>query len=378
MNVYVRELATSLAQAGVAVRVYTRATHGVPAGPQTVEPNLVVVPIAAGDPDLSKEDLGSAIEEFTAGVALDLAATGGTDAIHANYWLSAVAGQTLAHALRVPLAVSFHTLARVKLAHGDPEPGGRAAAEERAVASADVLCAASASDASDLSTHYGADPRRIVRVPPGVQHAFFSPGSRAGARRALGLGDAPHVLFVGRIQPLKGLDVAVCAMAELQRSDARLLAVGGPSGPHGAAEQARVNNLIAAAGLGDRVTITDPQPHHILSTYYRAADVVVVPSRTEAFGIVVLEAWRRGTPVVASDRAGLGELVRDGVDGLLVDPEDIAALAGAIVRVLGDAALAEALAGAGCTRVGSFTWEAVARDYADVYAAALSSVGRLT
>ena len=109
-----------------------------------------------------------------------------------------------------------------------------------------------------------------------------------------------------------------------------------------------------------------------------AADVVVVPSRTEAFGIVVLEAWRRGTPVVASDRAGLGELVRDGVDGLLVDPEDIAALAGAIVRVLGDAALAEALAGAGCTRVGSFTWEAVARDYADVYAAALSSVGRLT
>ena len=190
-----------------------------------MEPNLVVVPIAAGDPDLSKEDLGSAIEEFTAGVALDLAATGGTDAIHANYWLSAVAGQTLAHALRVPLAVSFHTLARVKLAHGDPEPGGRAAAEERAVASADVLCAASASDASDLSTHYGADPRRIVRVPPGVQHAFFSPGSRAGARRALGLGDAPHVLFVGRIQPLKGLDVAVCAMAELQRSDARLLAV---------------------------------------------------------------------------------------------------------------------------------------------------------
>ena len=126
MNVYVRELATSLAQAGVAVRVYTRATHGVPAGPQTVEPNLVVVPITAGDPDLPKEHLGSAIEEFTAGVARDLAVNGGTDAIHANYWLSAVAGRTLAKALGVPLAVSFHTLARVKSAHGDPEPGGRA------------------------------------------------------------------------------------------------------------------------------------------------------------------------------------------------------------------------------------------------------------
>ena len=361
MNVYVRELATSLAQAGVAVRVYTRATHGVPAGPQTVEPNLVVVPIAAGDPDLSKEDLGSAIEEFTAGVALDLAATGGTDAIHANYWLSAVAGQTLAHALRVPLAVSFHTLARVKLAHGDPEPGGRAAAEERAVASADVLCAASASDASDLSTHYGADPRRIVRVPPGVQHAFFSPGSRAGARRALGLGDAPHVLFVGRIQPLKGLDVAVCAMAELQRGDARLLAVGGPSGPHGAAEQARVNNLIAAAGLGDRVTITDPQPHHILSTYYRAADVVVVPSRTESFGLVALEAASCGRPVVAADVGGLRGLVLHGESGLRVRGRDPRHWAAAIGEVLGDPERAAAFGVAGATLGRSYRWSTTAQ-----------------
>ena len=361
MNVYVRELSTSLAQAGVAVRVYTRATRGVPLGPQTVEPNLVVVQIAAGDPDLPKEHLGSAIEEFTAGVARDLAANGGTDAIHANYWLSAVAGRALAQHLGVPLAVSFHTLARVKSAHGDPEPDGRGAAEQRVVDSADVLCAASASDASDLATHYGADPSRIVRVPPGVQHAFFSPGSRAGARRALGMGDAPHVLFVGRIQPLKGLDVAVCAMAEMECNETRLLAVGGPSGPHGAAEQTRVNNLIAAAGLGDRVTIIDPQPHHILSTYYRAADVVVVPSRTESFGLVALEAASCGRPVVAADVGGLRSLVLHGESGLRVRGRDPRHWAAAIGEVLGDPERAAAFGVAGATLGRSYRWSTTAQ-----------------
>lgn len=365
MNVYVRELATSLAQSGVAVRVYTRATRDTPQGPVEVEPNLVVVPIQAGHPNLPKERLDTVIDEFAAGVVADLEASGGTDAIHANYWLSAVAGRSLAQRLNVPLAVSFHTLGRVKAAHGDPEPAARTTAEEEVVAAADVLCAASESDASDLAGHYGADPARIARVPPGVQHAFFSPGSRAGARWALGLGDAPHVLFVGRIQPLKGLDVAVCALAELQRSDVRLLAVGGPSGPRGAAELTRVNNLIAAAGLGDQVSLIDPQPHHILSTYYRAADVVVVPSRTESFGLVALEAASCGRSVVAADVGGLRGLVIHGETGLRVRGRDPRHWASAIDEVLSNPERADAFGAAGAALGATYTWSATAKALLD-------------
>lgn len=267
MNVYVRELATSLAQAGVVVRVYTRSGRDAPPGPVAVEPNLVVVSVRAGDPDLPKERLGSVVDEFVAGVEADVLATGGTDAVHANYWLSAVAGRTLARRLEVPLAVSFHTLGRVKSAHGDAEPAARTLAEQRVVDTADVLCAASQSDAADLERHYAADPSRIVLVPPGVQHAFFSPGSRAGARWALGLGEDPHLLFVGRIQPLKGLDLAVGALAELGRSDVRLLAIGGPSGPRSSGADPRQQpdrrSPIGRPGEPDR-SAAPPHPVHLL------------------------------------------------------------------------------------------------------------------
>ena len=360
MNVYVRELATSLAQAGVVVRVYTRSGRDAPPGPVAVEPNLVVVSVRAGDPDLPKERLGSVVDEFVAGVEADVLATGGTDAVHANYWLSAVAGRALARRLEVPLAVSFHTLGRVKSAHGDAEPAARTLAEQRVVDTADVLCAASQSDAADLERHYAADPSRIVLVPPGVQHAFFSPGSRAGARWALGLGEDPHLLFVGRIQPLKGLDLAVGALAELGRSDVRLLAIGGPSGPRGAAELTRVNNLIAAARLGDQVSLIDPQPHHILSTYYRAADVVVVPSRTESFGLVALEAASCGRSVLAADVGGLRGLVIHGETGLRVRGRDPRRWAAAIDKVLGDPERAARFGTAGAALGSTYRWSATA------------------
>src|SRR5690606_31695404 len=140
---------------------------------------------------------------------------------------------------------------------------------------------------------YGADPQRIEIVAPGVDHAFFSPGPRAGARHALShleLGDGPVLLFVGRIQPLKGVDVAVRALTELDREGAALVIVGGASGREGDHEVARVHKLVADLGLGAQVRFVDPVPHHLLSTYYRAADVCLVPSRSESFGLVALEA----------------------------------------------------------------------------------------
>jgi D-inositol-3-phosphate glycosyltransferase len=175
------------------------------------------------------------------------------------------------------------------------------------------------------------------------------------------------LLFVGRIQPLKGLDVAVRALAALGRPDATLVVVGGASGPAGAAEVARIESLIADLGLQGQVRMADPQPHHLLSTYYRAADVCVVPSRSESFGLVALEAAACGTPVVAANVGGLRTLVVDGETGFLVegrDPEDFATR---LDQVLGDSPLAVALGTEAARRAKGYTWSTAAARLRRVY-----------
>jgi len=227
--------------------------------------------------------------------------------------------------------------------------------------------------------HYGADPERIELVPPGVDHAFFSPGDRVGARAGLGLDDRPTMLFVGRIQPLKGLTVAVEALSLVQRSDSRLVVVGGPSGSDGDAEFDRVKGLVADLGLTERVTFVDPQPHHALSTLYRSADVVVVPSRSESFGLVALEAAACGVPVVAAAVGGLRSLVDDGRTGFLVDGTDPAAMAARVDELFADPELADRMGSAGSTRASDYSWAVTAgrlrRLYSDLSANALVQCG---
>jgi D-inositol-3-phosphate glycosyltransferase len=238
------------------------------------------------------------------------------------------------------------------------------------VGCSDVILANSAEEVAQLERLYGADPNRIEIVPPGVEHAFFSPGDRAGARRALGLGDHPVLLFVGRIQPLKGLDVAVATLAAVGRSDAELLVVGGPSGAEGEAELARVLALADRLGVRHRIRFEEPQPHHLLSTSYRAADVVLVPSRSESFGLVALEAAACGIPVVAAAVGGLRTLVEHGRTGLLVDGRDPAHFAAAVDSLLDHPAHAAELGRAAAVRAQGFTWSTAAarlrRIYADV------------
>ncbi|MGI9579180.1 MAG: glycosyltransferase, partial [Microthrixaceae bacterium] len=332
MNVYVRELAGSLARAGVPVKVFVRRWAAELPGVVEVEPGLSVVHIDAGPPDAPKETLAGFVDEFADGVEAHLSSPErdgepAVEVLHANYWLSAVAGHRLKHRLELPLVATFHTLARVKAEAGDAEPLARAVAEAETIGCCDAICASNPVEAEELVRLYGADPSRIELVPPGVDHAFFSPGDRTGARAGLGLDDRPTMLFVGRIQPLKGLAVAVEALGLVKRGDARLVVVGGPSGPGGDAEFDRVNKLISERGLRDRVTFVDPQPHHALSTLYRSADAVVVPSRSESFGLVALEAAACGVPVVAAAVGGLRTLVDDGRTGYLVDPADPSAMA---------------------------------------------------
>jgi D-inositol-3-phosphate glycosyltransferase len=222
----------------------------------------------------------------------------------------------------------------------------------------EVVLASCSVEASQLADLYDSDPERIRVVAPGVDQAFFAPGHRPQARRALGLpADVPLLLFVGRIQPLKGADVAVRALAALrQYPDAHLVIVGGPSGPRGDEHLAHVNEIIGLHGVADRVHLVAPQPHELLSTYYRAADVCVVPSRSESFGLVALEAAACGTPVVAAAVGGLTTLVDHGHTGYLVEKPTPAAFADAVARVLDDSILAEQLATAAVVRARRYTW----------------------
>ncbi|MGH9017178.1 MAG: glycosyltransferase [Acidimicrobiales bacterium] len=378
MNVYVRSLTTALARAGVECDVYTRAwSQDLPAT-VTVEPGFRVHHVPAGPlAPVAKEQLPAVVEEFSdnvrslmvsgAGVERSFHEETGYDAVHANYWLSGLAGHRLKHELDLPLVSTFHTLARVK-AEASPEevssdePHRRAEAEAEIMRCSEIVLASCSVEAAQLAALYDSDPERIRVVAPGVDQAFFGPGQRPQARRALGLpAGVPLLLFVGRIQPLKGADVAVRALAALDRfAEAHLVIVGGPSGPRGEEHLAEIEAVMKEEGVADRVHLVPPQPHELLSTYYRAADVCVVPSRSESFGLVALEAAACGTPVVAAAVGGLTTLVDDGHTGYLVERPTPGAFAAAVARVLGSPPLGARLATAAVERARRYTWSEAA------------------
>jgi D-inositol-3-phosphate glycosyltransferase len=384
MNVYVRELSSALARADVVCDVFTRAWADDLPATVRIEPGLRVHHVSAGPPaPMAKEDLPLVVDEFADGVLkrMQSSETLGPDedlafdAVHANYWLSGLAGHTIKHQLNLPLVSTFHTLDRVK-AEASPEEveadahGLRAQAEATIIGCSDTVLASCSVEAAQISALYHADPSRIRIVAPGVDHAFFGPGNRRQARRALGLPeDGALLLFVGRIQPLKGLSVAVRALAALDRdhADARLVVVGGPSGPHGDAEAARSRALVEELGLADRVVFVPPRPHELLSTYYRAADVCLVPSRSESFGLVALEAAACGTPVVASDVGGLRSLIDHGRTGYLVEEDSPEAFAAWVRQILAEPLLAERLSTGAVMRARRYTWARAAHLLCEVY-----------
>lgn len=366
MNVYVRELVSSLAQVGVICRVYVRKwAEGLP-DVVSVEPGFEVVHVPAGPVELSKEQLTDYVDDYSEWVAKDFAKFK-PDVIHANYWLSGVAGRALKQHSALPLLTTFHTLARVKAEAGDYEPESRAKAEAAVMACADAVLANANAEVEQLVEYYDADPRHIEVIPPGVDHALFSPGNQAGARRALKIDDRPLLLFIGRIQPLKGVDVAVQTLAAVERADARLWIVGGASGTEGNSEVRRVRQLIDDLDLAERVRFVPAQPHHLLSTYYRAADVCLVPSRSESFGLVALEAAACGVPTVASAVGGLLTLVEHGHSGYLVESRDPADYASRVDLILRDPVLARRLSVSAAARARTYTWSTSARRLRQLY-----------
>ena len=385
MNVYVREFSSALARAGVECDVFTRASSDDLAPVMDIEPGFRLHHIAAGPPaPLPKEALIDVVDEFADGVLKSMTTPGirgggedlPYDAVHANYWLSGIAGHTIKHQLDLPLVSTFHTLDRVKAEDSPEEVEAhsrhiRAEAEASIIRCSDTVLASCSVEAAQITELYGADPSRIRIVAPGVDHAFFGPGDRAQARRALGLpAKGPLLLFVGRIQPLKGAAVAVATLATVLQDDpdAHLVVVGGPSGPRGDEEVARIDALVDGLGLRDRVLFVPPRPHELLSTFYRAADVCLVPSRSESFGLVALEAAACGTPVVASDVGGLRSLVDHGRTGYLVEEPDPEAYAGWVRQILAEPLLAERLSTGSVLRARRYTWARAANLLVDIYA----------
>ena len=366
MNVEIRSVAERLSARGVAVDIFTRCSGRPVPEIDRVAPLARVIQVQAGPcAPVAKGHLEALVPGF--GEALLRAADPeGYHVVHAHYWLSVPAASAAAAHWDAPLVVSFHTLAEVKnrvLAAGDvPEPLARVAGEHEAVRNADLVLAPTPSEAAHLIDLYGADPGRVRVVAPGVDHAVFSPRDRELARRRLGLGDEPVVLFLGRLQPLKGADVAIRAFADARVrfpaiADARLLMVGGPSGPDGDVTVRRLRDLTNEAGLDDRVEFLGPRDHEDLPWLYSAADVLVMPSRSESFGLTALEAQACGLPVVASDIGGLHHLVRHDVSGRLVASHDPAAFADAIGIVLGVEGSRRRLALGARANAGRFSWD---------------------
>jgi len=371
MNVYVRELVSALAHAGLDCTTYTRAwQEGLPEV-VNVEPNHRVVHIPAGSFELPKNELLSVVDEFTENVRAHIVASGGVDVLHANYWLSGLSAHQLKHELDLPLVTTFHTLARVKAQGGDFESDIREKSESDIIGCADAICVSCTEEERQFIDLYGNPPGTLEIVAPGVEHAFFAPGEKRGARHALGIAfDVPVLLFVGRIQPLKGLDVAVQALAQLHAKNAQLIVVGGASGSDGNDELEKVMQLARGLGVHNNIRFVEPQAHHMLSTYYRAADVVVVPSRSESFGLVALEAAACGIPVVASAVGGLLTIIDNGETGYLVPHRDPALFAEHIDELLAHPTMARAMGAKAAAKARDYTWSFAAarlrRVYADV------------
>ncbi len=370
MNVYIREVAKEMAKRGVRSDIFTRRADPDTPDVQELYEGVRVISIKAGPPrPVHKDVLPRLVRRFAEAVV----PYGPYDVIHAHYWLSGVAGTYLKEAWTTPLVVSFHTLARVKdvASPGDPpEPIFRKRGEVRVIREADRVIAPTDTERDQLIEYYDADPTRIFVAPPGVDLERFTPGDRAAAKRHFGFSDDPLVVFVGRLQAFKGTDIAVNAMRHLKRMvpDAQLAIAGGDS-PRGAGgERMRLRLAARALGVAEQLRFMEPVGHTLLPELYRAADVVIVPSASESFGLVALEASACGTPVVATAVGGLRVIVRDGESGYLVERRDAKNFAAALSRVLADPGAQHRL-GANAVRLAQrFPWTRTADGILEAFA----------
>jgi D-inositol-3-phosphate glycosyltransferase len=321
MNIYERELARELGRRGLRVDIFTRRQDPESLAVIPWDANVRVIPISAGpEAPVPKEDVYRLLPQFLRGMMQFREATGEDyDLMHSHYWLSGWVGQALQSLWRLPHVTMFHSLGEAKnrARVSEHEPSYRIDAERQIAQSADRVICASQDEKEMLIRLYGVPADNIELVPCGVDLEEFRPLDKAEVRRRLGFPEEPIVLFVGRIEPLKGIDILVRAVAQVSE-DIRfcLVVVGGDASAE--AEKTELRRLARKLGISRRVAFLDAVDHSLLPLYYNAADVCVVPSYYESFGLVALEAMACGTPVVASRVGGLQGTVRDSETGFLV------------------------------------------------------------
>ena len=385
MNVYIVELAKRLAAIDIEVEIFTRATAGGLDSAVELAPGVLVRHVDAGPYEgLAKEELPAQLCAFTHGVMQAWAGNrpGYYDLVHSHYWLSGHVGWLASERWGVPLVHAMHTMAKVKnaaLAEGDtPEPAARVIGETQIVRAADRLIANTAEEAEDLVRFYEADHAKAAVVHPGVNLDRFRPADgRAAARARLGLPQGAFIpLFAGRIQPLKAPDVLLRAIAVLLEEEPSLRTklvvpiVGGPSGT-GLAKPEGLQKLAARLGIADVVRFRPPVEQGRLADWFRAASVLVMPSYSESFGLVAIEAQATGTPVVAASVGGLPVAVRDGSTGILVEGHEPAAYARALREFIDHPELVDRMGEAAARHAESFGWDRAASATADVYTEAM-------
>ncbi len=379
MNVYLDRLSRTMASRGVDVTVFTRrADPDAPVVTEVTSGYRVVHMEAGPVAPLPIAQMVGLVDEFADGV-LDWITRRNRvfDLVHSHYWLSGRSGLRLKDTLGIPLANSFHTLGKVKDASRHPDEGEssreRLATEQHVITSSDCVIASTPFEFDNLLEHYRAAPERLCVSAPGVDHDVFHRGDKQEARTRLGLGNDQIVLYVGRIQPHKGTRVAVESFANLidsrSRSDTavHLHIIGGASGALGESELHACRRLIDQRQIGGMVRFFAPQPHAELAWHYRAADVVVVPSLSESFGLVAAEAQACGTPVIASNIGGLPYVVNASESGLLVDNQDTMAFATAIAAILDHPSFAERLSDGAVAFSQRFSWETTATRLLELY-----------
>jgi len=386
MNVYVVETANKMAQAGVSVDIFTRANH--PDLPESVEiaAGVTVKHLVAGPFEgLSKEELPSQLGALTSAFMnyQRQLPSNYYSLLHSHYWISGQLGWMVSERTGIPLIHTMHTTAKVKnlnLADDEkPEPQTRAIGEEQVVKASTGLIANTDAEAASLVSLYDACPDNVFVVAPGVDLQRFSPGiGKAAARVNLNIApDAIMLMFVGRIQPHKGPDVLLRAAAEMVshsphlRAKLAVVIMGGASGS-GLNELEKLKTLAKFLKIEDVTHFVDPVSRELLPDWYRASDLVCVPSYSESFGLVALEAQACGTPVVATAIGGLRTAVSDGISGSLVDGHDPKAWSAVISRLIAEPQRRLLLSIGAVEHASHFGWENTARKTLDVYDWALS------
>jgi len=377
MNIYVLESAQRMAAMGVDVDIFTRRTESESPDVIEISKGVRVRYFDCGHGHLTKEQLPTHIlglsKEF-----LRVIRNEKYDAIHSHYWISGKVAMSAATQLNIPLIHTMHTMARVKninLAEGEtPEPMIRVQGETQVAAAAQALIANTDSEAASLVSLYDACPDTVHVVNPGVDLHSFTPGDgRKAARAQIGIpDDALVVTFVGRIQPHKGPEVLIRAASELVKHSPHMRPllivniIGGASGAN-TEEVERLKELVTWLGIDDVVTFAPPVPRRDLVQWYRAADLVCVPSYSESFGLVALEAQACGTPVIATAVGGLRTAVADGISGVLVDGHDPKAWSSVIARLLQEPQRRVLLSMGALEHASHFGWDATARGTLDIY-----------